>query len=180
MHIYFQWRVFKLIDLIVYCALASFLCSSMKGARKGNIPMFPGQIYFSLIFTSITSLHVFHYSDFFSRESTLFFCLKLISSKLFQPKAQGQKQIVASREIIRQWKTGLTLYCTRNMRIQPDMNSAFRIILRGGCGDKVGGCGEWSRESQTRPDFGGNSGRGGKNLGEVQRSGSRPPWKFRA
>jgi hypothetical protein len=31
-----------------------------------------------------------------------------------------------------------------------------------------------------RPDFGGNSGGGGKNLGEVERSSSRPPWKVRA
>jgi hypothetical protein len=32
---------------------------------------------------------------------------------------------------------------------------------------------------ETRPDSGVNSGGGGKNLGEVQRSSSRPPWKVR-
>ena len=32
----------------------------------------------------------------------------------------------------------------------------------------------------ARSDFCGNSGGDGKNLGEVQRSSSRPPWKVRA
>jgi hypothetical protein len=32
----------------------------------------------------------------------------------------------------------------------------------------------------ARLDFGGNSGGGGKNLGEVQQCSSRPPWKVRA
>ena len=31
-----------------------------------------------------------------------------------------------------------------------------------------------------KPDFGGNSEGGGKKLGEVQWSSSRPPWKVRA
>jgi hypothetical protein len=31
----------------------------------------------------------------------------------------------------------------------------------------------------ARPDFGGNSGGGGKNLGEVQQSSPRRPWKVR-
>ena len=34
--------------------------------------------------------------------------------------------------------------------------------------------------NRPRPDFGGNSRGGGKNVGEVQRSSSRPPWKVRA
>jgi hypothetical protein len=40
----------------------------------------------------------------------------------------------------------------------------------------------WLDESafEPRPDFGGNNGGGGTNLGEVQRSSSRPPWKVRA
>ena len=40
----------------------------------------------------------------------------------------------------------------------------------------------WLDESafEPRPDFGGNSGGGGTNLGEVQQSSSRPPWKVRA
>ena len=42
---------------------------------------------------------------------------------------------------------------------------------------RVGPFDLWSR---SRPDFGGNSGGGGKNLGKVQRSSSRPPWKVRA
>jgi hypothetical protein len=37
-----------------------------------------------------------------------------------------------------------------------------------------------STQLKPRPDFGGNSGGGGKNLGEVQRSNSRPSWKVRA
>jgi hypothetical protein len=32
----------------------------------------------------------------------------------------------------------------------------------------------------ARPDFDGKSGGGGKYLGEVQRSSSRPPWKVKA
>ena len=43
---------------------------------------------------------VFH-QRIFSREATFFFCLNLISSTWFQPKAQGQREKVASRENIR-------------------------------------------------------------------------------
>jgi hypothetical protein len=32
----------------------------------------------------------------------------------------------------------------------------------------------------SRPDFGGSSGGGGKNLGEVQQSSSRTPWNVKA
>ena len=48
----------------------------------------------------------------FLRPKRLFFCLNLISFTWFQPKAQGQtklKEKVASRENIRQWKTGFKL-----------------------------------------------------------------------
>ena len=43
---------------------------------------------------------IFHWR-IFSREATFFFCLNLISSTWFQPKAQGQREKVASRENIR-------------------------------------------------------------------------------
>ena len=43
---------------------------------------------------------VFHWR-IFSREATFFFCLNLISSTWFQPKAQGQREKAASRENIR-------------------------------------------------------------------------------
>ena len=43
---------------------------------------------------------VFHWR-IFSHEATFSFCLNVISSTWFQPKAQGQREKVASRENIR-------------------------------------------------------------------------------
>ena len=54
----------------------------------------------SPIFLASTLKPVFH-ERIFSREATFFFCLNLISSTWFQPKAQGQREKVASRENIR-------------------------------------------------------------------------------
>ena len=54
----------------------------------------------------VHSIAGFPLANIFAR-SDFFFCLNLISSTCFQPKAQGQREKVALRENIRWWKTGL-------------------------------------------------------------------------
>ena len=60
------------------------------------------QIWSSIMaFKGETTIKPVFHERIFSHEATFFFCLNLISSTWFQPKAQGQREKVASRENIR-------------------------------------------------------------------------------
>ena len=60
-----------------------------------------GVLYFSKIFLQVfTSFKPVFHKRFFTREATVFFCLSLISFTWFQPKAQEQREKVASRDYL--------------------------------------------------------------------------------